>query len=163
MTKDSTSLDDLKKKYHELHKKYSLPSFEVVNELFDIEEVESESDFLLRTIRRSISEKVSNYFHFVEVLLNPNNAPLYFYKLINRLETDDRTLLLHLYEKLGTIEVQTLLLDLSYSEKNEAAFIIQISELFSKEIKNSLSSYIKKITISEEVSAKHIRNGSYFG
>ena len=51
--KCESCLEELKKKYEKLQKQYSLPSFEKLNEEFDIEKIaENETDFLLREVRK---------------------------------------------------------------------------------------------------------------
>ena len=52
MDKDNSySLEKLKEEYGKLQKKFNLPHFQELNELFDIEDIDTETDFLLRRIR----------------------------------------------------------------------------------------------------------------
>jgi len=162
MKEDSSSIEDLKKQYEELRKKYDLPEFSKLNELFDIEEVDIETEFLLRKIRRTISEKISGYMRFVEILLNPSNAPIYFFKLIKKLDNSDRENITSIYEKLGEFEIQMVSLDLEYSEENEAEFIDKIYKTFNDQIKNDFLVIMEKLKNGEENNSKKI-NGSYFG
>ncbi len=124
MPREKSNLEEMKKDYLVLQKKYSLPSFRELNEEFDIEKVsENETECLLREIRKNIMEKVISYLRFIEMLLNPSNAPLFFFALVKGLTSQDKRILEKLYDKLGSFEIEVIELDCDYSEKNEAEFI----------------------------------------
>lgn len=122
-------LESLKRDYSKLQKKYSLPGFQELNEEFDIEKIaENETDFLLREVRKAIMDKVINYLRFVEMLLNPSNAPMFFLSLIKGLTSQDKRILERLYEKLGNFEIDVICLDCKYNEKDEAEFIKKLTK-----------------------------------
>jgi hypothetical protein len=126
MTKES-SLEELKKDYAVLRGKYKLPSFKELNEEFDVEKVaEHETDCLLREMRKAIMDKVIAYLRFIEMLLNPSNAPMFFFALVKGLTSDDKRALERIYEKLGGLEIDVIELDCHYNEKEEADFIKKI-------------------------------------
>src|SRR4030042_4612405 len=121
---EESLLEKLKKDYDKLRKKYNLPAFKEVNEAFDIEEVaEQETECLLRQIRKHMMDKVVAYLRFIEMLLNPSNAPMFFFALVKGLTASDKRLLDHLYERLGEFEIDVIALDCKYNEKEEADFI----------------------------------------
>lgn len=123
-----SGLDELKQDYSKLQKKYSLPSFEKLNEEFDIEKIaEHETDYLLREVRKAIMDKVINYLRFIEMLLNPSNAPIFFFALVKGLTSSDKRILERMYEKLGNFEIDVICLDCKYNEKDEAEFIKKIT------------------------------------
>lgn len=160
--KEHSLLIDLKDRYEQLMKRYNLPSFSEVNKAFDIEELDSESDLLVRKIRRFISEKLAGYMRFIEVLLNPSNAPIFFFKLIKKLDNSDKENLTRMYEELGNIELETIGLDLDYNEENEAEFIKKLYEMYNNQIRKELLDVLKKIGNGENNKSKD--NGmSYFG
>jgi hypothetical protein len=156
----NTCLDGLKNEYLILSEKYNLVDFSKLNEIFDIEDIDTETDFLLRKIRRVIADRIANYLRFVELILSPSNAPMFFFKLVQKLEDTDKTILNEIYEKLGNFEIEIIALDLNYSEKDEAEAIIKMHEVFS-EIKENLLMIIKKL--SNGVDKKRDLNRSYFG
>ncbi|MBI2449179.1 hypothetical protein HYV49_02695 [Candidatus Pacearchaeota archaeon] len=120
-------LSEFKKRYSALEKKYKLPSFRKLCEDFDIEKVaEKESDYILREIRKLVVDKIVSYLRFFELLLNPANAPLFFLMLIKGISSSDRKLIEGIYFKLGSFEIQVIALDIEYSEKKEAEFLIKI-------------------------------------
>lgn len=117
-------LSKFKQEYQILKERYNLPSFEDLNRDFGIEKIyETETDFLLREIGRSITEKLSNYMRFVETLLHPVNATMFVFSIIKTLNTEDKKILEELYKKLATIEIKLMELDINYSEEIQANFI----------------------------------------
>jgi hypothetical protein len=120
-------LENLKKEYSELEKKYKLPTFRELNEEFDIEKVqELETDTLLREIRKVIMDKAIAYLRFIETLLNPSQAPMFFFNLLKGMDSNDKKILEDLYGRLGKIEIEVIGVDNDYSEKSEADFIKHI-------------------------------------
>jgi len=154
-------LDKLKQKYDKFKSKYDLPEFLELNKFFDIEEVDFDTDFLLRKIRRVISDRIAGYLRFIEIILNPSNAPMFFFKLIKKLEETDKEILSKTYELLGTFEVEIVGLDLNYGEKKEAEFIKKIYTMFTQDISKRLLNVINKLSI-EEIEKKEEKR-SYFG
>ena len=68
-------LKDLKKEYSDLAEKYKLPSFKELNENFEIEKIDKDTEILLRDVRKVMMEKIVNSLGFLEMFLNPMNAP----------------------------------------------------------------------------------------
>jgi hypothetical protein len=160
--KDTSCLIELKDKYEMFRKKFNLPSFNDLNKSFDIEELDCDSDFFLRKLRRFVSEKLAGYMRFIEILLNPSNAPIFFFKLIKKLDNSDKENLSKLYEELGNIELETISLDLEYNEEKEAQFIKKLYILFDDSIRKELLKTLKKLGNGENGKAKE-NGGSYFG
>jgi len=159
---DCSGLKNLKDKYAEFREKYDLPEFFELNKVFDVEEIDFDSDFLLRKIRRVISERVAGYLRFVEIILNPSNAPMFFFKLIKKLEEEDRKVLSDIYDVLGKFEIKILGLDVDYSEENEADFIKETFRVFDSDVKNKFLSVIGKFNKGDSKVLKG-GNGGYVG
>jgi len=159
---NSCTLGSLKEAYSTFKSKYDLPEFYELNKVFDIEDIDVDTDFLLRRVRRIIAERITGYSRFVDILLNPSNAPVFFFKLLKKLDSSDKELLSKMYELLGNVEIEILSLDLDYSEKNEADFIKKIYELFEAEVRLNFLSIVKKLGTSEDILKKDT-NRSYFG
>ncbi|MDD5192240.1 MAG: hypothetical protein PHH54_05875 [Candidatus Nanoarchaeia archaeon] len=158
---DRLDLDDVREEYNQFKKKYDLPEFNKLNEVFDIEDlIEYESEFLLRRIRKIISERISGYLRFFEIILNPSNSPIFFFKIIKKLNNDDREKLNKIYERFGNLEIGLIKLDLDYDEKKEAEFIKDIFNVFS-EIKPDILSVIDKML--DGGSREEKDKSSYFG
>jgi hypothetical protein len=160
--KEFNNLEALRIEYEKLIGKYDLPSFSELNEMFDIEEIDLETEFLLRRVRRVVAEKVTNYLRFIEIILNPSNSPLFFFNFIKKLNNKDKEVLSKLYEELGKVEVEIIALDLEYSEKNEAEFIKRLYNVFKNKLRVELLAIIRKLSEENNDKKKEI-NGSYFG
>ena len=158
--KECQNLEELKDLYEEYEKKYKLPSFDELNKLFDIEEVDFETDFFLRKIRKTLSERILGYLRFLEIILNPSNAPMFFFKFIKKLEAKDKEQITNIYENLGRIELEIVKLDLEYKEETEAEFIKHITKTF-QEIRKELLEKINKMTNNQENKIRE--SGTYFG
>tara|TARA_Y100000310_G_C20525952_1_gene736033 strand:+ start:370 stop:855 length:486 start_codon:yes stop_codon:yes gene_type:complete len=159
---DKNNLNELKQKYIELKQKYYLPEFSNMNEIFDIEEIDVETDFLLRRIRRVVSERISGYLRFIEVILNPSNAPMFIFKLIKKINEQDKKTLTELYETLGSFELEIVKLDLEYNEAKEAEFIKKIYNALNDNISRKLLMVVEKMK-NGEGKEKIEEKGSYFG
>ena len=158
--KDSISV---KKDYDKFKVKYNLPEFLELDKIFDIGHLElKKTDLFLRKVRQLITDKIIAYLRFLEILVNPGNNPLFLFKLTKKLNNFDKEELLELYEKLGKMHLEVVLLDLNYDAEKEAKFIIKIFNVFNKEIKINLSKIIGKL-IKEETSKKKDNSESYFG
>jgi len=122
--KEESSLEDVKKDYAELEQKYGLPSFDELNKDFQVEKVtETETELLLKEIRRFIFDKISNYMRFLESLLNPVNASMFTFSVLKTLSADDKKIAEDVYKKLMKLEVDLMEVDIEYSEEKEAEFI----------------------------------------
>ena len=159
---DKSCLEELREEYVGFKDKYGLPGFSELNELFDIEDVDVESEFLLRRIRRVISEKIAGYLRFIEVILNPSNAPMFFFKLVKKLDREDMEVLGEIYNVLGSLEIEVAGLDLSYSESREADFVKKVYSVFNEDIRGKLLKVVERLGNGEGVK-KSENNGSYFG
>ena len=115
----------LKKQYSILRKKYKLPDFDKLNEDFEIEKLqEHETDFLLREVRRTMVEKISVVLKFLEIIVAPNeSSPAFVFAMIKEIKPETKKNIEQMYKQLSTVEISSIMLDLDYSEKNEANFI----------------------------------------
>ena len=162
MEKRKSSLAELKKNYKGLQAKYKLPKFSFMNENFEIEKLaEQETDFLLREIRKLISEKAVAYLRFVEMLLNPSNAPFFFFGLVKNFSSADRKIVEKIYEKLIEFEIDAMSIDNEYSEKREAEFIRKTVEKW-QDVKQDMKELIDAIKKSWQAK-KEKSEKSYFG
>ena len=89
MAKES-DLENLKKDYEKIQRKHGLPSFQELNEDFQIEKVaEVETDFLVREIRKFMADKFSNYLRFIEAVLQPVNTPMFIFSIIKSIGAEE--------------------------------------------------------------------------
>ena len=119
-------IKELKNNYAELAEKYKLPSFKELNENFEIEKIDKDTECLLRIIRKVMMEKIVNSLSFLEMLNNPVNAPRIYLQYIKSISVEDKKDLDSIYSSLGEISLHSLDLEIDYSEKKEAEIIKRI-------------------------------------
>jgi len=154
------NLNKLKQEYIKFKEKYNLPDFSEMNKVFDIEEIDIETDFLLRRVRRIVSEKISGLLRFIEFILNPSNSPIFIFKLIKKINEEDKKQLSEIYETLGGFELEIVRLDLDYNESKEAEFIKKAHNLLNDELSKKLLNIIEKMSNNGEEKKER---SSYFG
>ena len=156
-------LEKLKKDYEALREKYGLPEYSKLVEDFNSIERASdvETDYLIREIRRFIADKFFNFHRFIEILLNPSNAPMYIFSMIKTLGADDKKKLSDIYKEIAKTEIRVMELDLNFSEKKEADFIKDSFKLW-QSIKNDFSSIIDVIKKNWDAKSEEGRR-DYFG
>jgi hypothetical protein len=117
-------LNGLKEVYALIRNKYSLPSFEQLNEDFQIEKITIfETELLLKEIRVSMTNKFFNYLRFLESIINPANASMFVFAMAKTINDKDKEKLIKVYKQLSRLEVDFIDLDLEYSENKEAEAI----------------------------------------
>ncbi len=121
---EKTNLELLKENYAEIQSKHGLPEFDKLNKDFQIEKIaETETDFLIREIRKYVADKFSNYLRFIELILHPANAPMFVFSVIKTIGVEEKTKLNSIYKKLSKSEVQLIELDIEFSEEKEIEFV----------------------------------------
>ena len=123
-------LNEIKKQYHLIQKKYNLPAFDNLNENFEIDKIERETVCLARLIRKVMMEKIVNSVGFLELLMNPMNAPRMYLNYVRSLTQDDKKIIEDIYSELGNVSLASLDLEIDYSEKQEAEMIKEISSVW---------------------------------
>ena len=162
MEEKENNIEKLRERYDRFKERYEIPEFIELNKIFDIEDIDSETDFLLRKVRRIISDRIAGYLRFVEIILNPSNAPMFFFKLIKKLDEEDKKHLIEIQDILGESEVEVLKLDLNYNEEKEVEFIQKAYHLFTKKISKKLLFIVEKVGNGKNNEEKR-EKGSYFG
>ncbi|MEM4259403.1 MAG: hypothetical protein QXS38_01400 [Candidatus Pacearchaeota archaeon] len=153
-------LTDLKKRYAVLEKKYKLPDFKELNENFEIEKIRKGQETLLRTIRKTMMEKIINSMGFIETLINPINAPRIYLVYIKSMSSDDRKDIEKIYSSLSDLVIGSLGLEIDYEEEREAEMIKRIAKSW-----DSIKPLFRKIVknMQKPVSSSSSKEKSYFG
>jgi hypothetical protein len=155
-------LAKIKKDYEKLKVKYKLPSFNELNVDFEIEKLQDrETDFLLRSVRRTMVEKVAVLLRFLEIIVNPTESPtpLYIFSVMKNVSPEMKKIIEKIYKEMTSIELNSLSLDIDYSEKNEAAFIKEVIRAWPS-IKKDLKEITKKLGVAWTHEKMH---DGYFG
>ena len=136
---DECNLESLKEDYKKIQERYDLPEFEKLNEDFQIEKLaETETDFLVREIRKFVADKFMNYLRFIESILNPVNVPMFVFSIVKSIGEDEKKRLTEVYKKLAKCEVDLIGLDIEFSEDNEAKFVKESYEVWQEMKKDIL-------------------------
>jgi hypothetical protein len=153
-------LEELTKEYTVLSKKYNLPSFKEINENFEIDKIDRKTETLLRLIRKIMMEKIVNSLQFLDLLLNPVNAPRIYQKYIKNMNAEDKDDLEKIYSNFGDLSIQSLSLEIDYSEQKEAETILKISAAW-----NSMKPTFRKVlsVFNRAEKAESKKEKSYFG
>lgn len=116
-------LANLKKQYEAFVQKYKLPNFNELNENFEVDKIERDTDFVLRAIRKLMMEKVVNSLGFMEMLLSQANVPGIYLPFVKSMSQEDKQSVENIYKTLGDLSLSSLDLEIDYSEKGEAELI----------------------------------------
>ena len=139
-----------------LCKKYKLPSFNEVNEEFEISDIDKD-DFLLREIRRKIAEKLEIYMKFLEEILQPETtlSNMYESKIFNDAEREE---IFKIYKKLMFLNRLSIETSVNEDDKKSSEYINiifkewnEIKSQFSKFVTKAKESWLKDIDIKEEL------------
>lgn len=162
MSENRSTLDKIKKQYEPLKKKYKLPEFSKLNEEFEIEKIqEKETDFLLREIRRAMSDKIAAFLRFFELFLNPQAAPIFVLTSLKNLTTKEKETIENLYRELVKMELASVNLDVSYNEAKEAKFLIEVMKKW-QEMKSEIQEIANSILKFQAKNGEK-KGKSYFG
>ena len=130
-------LDVLKNSFESLRKKHSLPSFDELNDSFDIGKIETNSGNFMRDIRRTMMEKIVHYIRLAELMINPSQGSPIFFVLLREITPADRKVVDGVFQSFVSLELASYKLDVGYDEKGEVAFIKTILSTW-KETKPSV-------------------------
>lgn len=154
-------IEQLKANYEPIRKKYSLPEFKFLNENFEIENIDPESEIILKVIRKHVTEKVFYVLRSLETFMNPTNAPMFIFDIIKGLSESEKELIRTLYNRIVVYEVEAFGLEAEYDEKNEAEFIKMVSAAW-KDISTDLKKIYSAMKIESPRESKKSEK-SYFG
>lgn len=160
--KKESELAKLKENYKKIEKAHNLPEFDKLNAEFAIEKLaEIETDFLVREVARIMAEKFSNYMRFVEIVLNPSNAPMFIFSIIKTMGESEKKKFAEIYKELAKIELNLIELDVNFSEKKEAEFINNSYKTWMN-MKKEFQEVIAKIRANWDNKSEN-GNKAYFG
>ena len=150
---------EFEEKYSELVKKYKLPKLMDIEEKFELIKGEKNTNFILRSVRKSMIEKVGSLIGFLEMLLNPMNAPRMYIPFISSMGVDDKGKIDELYGTLAGFSFSSMELEFEYNEELEASLIKEIYSSWG-EISSVIHSMVAKMKLPVSSMKKE---KSYFG
>jgi RNA processing factor Prp31 len=136
-------LEKLKAEYEKLRQKYKLPSFDELNNEFEIYDIKPNS-FIIREIRRRIIRKMEDFLSLLNPILNPNPNSLHSMIETKIFEKQDMEPMFEFYKKLFQLAHKSIPASLE-SESAEAAWINEVWKAW-PDLKKQITGYSKKIT-----------------
>ena len=105
-------------------------------------------------------EKIVNSLGFLEMLMNPMNAPRMYINFVNNVSQEDKKRMDKMYSDLGDISVLALSREIDYDERGEAVLVKKISDAWFS-LKKDFREILNKIGQPNNNTVK--RERSYFG
>lgn len=155
----ASSLEELKSEYEKFRVKYNLPEFKEINEIFGIEEIDRESEILLRVIRNVMDKRIISLLGFLEMFMNPMSVPRMYHGFLKSMTENDKQNIEDLYKEFAELTLLSMESDSNYNESKEADTIKRIFCVW-KENSEKLTLLIKRMK--EPVKANK-RERNYFG
>ena len=146
--------------YDKEKKKFNLPDYDNLDFEFEISNIE-EGYFIIREIRRKISDKLETFIKLLEDVLQPETTVANLHEC-NFFDEEEKEKIFKLYSKLMRLNRKSLCLGLNPDDKEEAEFI---SNVFSEweSIKKDVTHVLTKMKESWEKEAEAKENPQYFG
>jgi len=154
-------LETIKEKYEQVKDKFKLPTFEQLNDDFDISKIECNTETVLRDIRKVMITKFSSVLNFVELLLNPTTGSMFHMYLVKGVNGIEKDILKELFATLGEIEIESIEREINYNEQKEAEFIKNKFKQW-QEMKLSLNKIVSSLKSNWKQAAIK-KDRSYFG
>ena len=116
-------VNKVRQAYTKIIKKYSLPSWQTINDEFELATIEYEDLPILKQVRRKIVEKFSNYAALLESFLQPNPGSLINLEETKFFNEKDQQTIYELLKELMYLERSSYYLDFTSEEKDDALYI----------------------------------------
>jgi hypothetical protein len=141
--KHEENLERLKEEYKKVQAKYKLPSFEELDEEFEIRKIDYDL-FLIKEVRRTICHRLTAFADLIEPILNPAGHSLHSMIETKIFEKEDLEEMYKFYKKLWHYAHKGIHASLT-SEKDEVEFIKEVWKIW-PELKKPIREYSEKIT-----------------
>lgn len=138
---------DIQESYKKLQSKHKLPSFEELEDDFELSFIDYKLKndlLLLRSIRRKINEKVIFFCRIIEGLIYPQQASIISMIEGKQLTEDEKFNIEKFYKKLMYYERESLKLDVMPDEKKSAEYVINVNKLW-KQFKVDMVNVVEKM------------------
>lgn len=152
--------ESVKTVYEQLNKKYSLPAFEKLDNEFEVSSIENKQ-FLLKEIRRKITDKIEAYAKILEALLQPDTASVSSMRECRFIEDKEKEEIYTLYKKLMIIDRSSIIASLG-DDRQAADFIKNSFEEWNK-LKSDIMPIAEKLKSSWENEKDIKEELEYFG
>jgi len=151
----------IKDTYEKLKKKFSLPEYDEVNNELEISSLESD-DFLLRQIRRKISERIESVTEPMGSLLQPSAESLVDMHECRFFDDKEKRKMIDIYKKLMIVSRSALEADIERDDKADASVINDFFKAW-KALKKDILAFMKKMKTCWEKETEIEEKLEYFG
>lgn len=127
--------------YDKLKQKYRLPDIEIID--FELE-IDKESKFILREIRRKSHEKLENFAKLLEGILQPETSSFSEMCEINSFSEAEKTSIMKVYSRIMKLSRRAVEVALITTEETDAQFVKELFEEW-KSIKEGMLEIAKKM------------------
>ncbi|MEK6903311.1 MAG: hypothetical protein AABW64_01545 [Nanoarchaeota archaeon] len=118
----------LESEYASYQKKYSLPSYQHLNQEFEFLAIGQlqQIDFPLRFMRRRMTDRIAGICNFFQTILQPNPGSYVLLKESSFFTGDEKQQIQRLLYEAMVFLTKSTLLDSTFDEKADAAFIREL-------------------------------------
>lgn len=143
------SIQELIKEYEKIRVKYKLPSFDYLNEEFEIRSIKiEEQGTLIKAILRAITNKISVFMSILESVIDPSRQTMHDMIEKSNITNEEKQKMFVIYKKLGKLYHESFLVFLQ-NENEIASYINSLIKEWPK-IKEKQISFTKQIVKSWE-------------
>ncbi len=154
-------MSNIKDKYNILKKKYSLPEYEQLNQDFDLEDINAETELILSKIRLKIYEKMDFYAKLFESMLQPESSLVDLYEA-HYIEDDVKNSAYSLFKRIIHVLRSSNLVSVNNKEEDNAKFIKDAFQDWNS-IKDDVKYHIKRLISLWEKETDIKEDLNYFG
>ncbi len=151
----------IKNKYEKLKKKFNLPDYNEVDNELEISSLETE-EFLLREIRKKISERIETITTEFGTILQPSAESLVSMHECKFFGDKDKKKMIDIYKKLMMLSRQALEADVERDDKADASLINDFFKAW-KSLKKDILVFMKKMKTCWEKETEIEEKLEYFG
>ncbi len=143
------SIQELRKEYEKIKAKYKLPSFDYLDEEFEISTIKIEEQAkLIKAVLRAIANKISVFMSVLESVIDPSHQTMHDLIEKSNITDEEKQKMFALYKTLGKLYHESFLVFLQ-DEKEITHYISMLVREWPK-IKEKQISFTKQIVQSWE-------------
>lgn len=155
-------MEELKKEYETLKKRYDLPKFEDLDKEFEIRALELDKcGILIKAVLRVINNKIGTFLNYLEPVISPPQQSMHYVVECNNITAEDKKLMFEFYKELSYLYHKNCLTEL----EGEKEISSQINEIWIKwpSILKRIKSSLEKINEAWLKEKEKTKKSSYMG
>ena len=155
-------MEELKKEYKILQKKYNLPNFEDLDKEFEIRALEvNKCGILIKAILRVINNKVGIFLNYLEPVVSPPQQIMHYMIEYNNISSEDKKPMYEFYKELSYLYHKDCRIEL----EDNKVIAAQINEIWKKwpSILNKIKLALEKINEAWLKEKEKTKRNNYMG